>query len=107
VARTPRNDDPSTRTGRLKLATRTFHTQTIGQDLALVYRRGKKSSAWSVRLGQGANQYTYAKLGEADDYRDADGEEVMTYLQAIEACRRTPPGVASYPSTCPRPRSLI
>lgn len=76
-----------TRTGRLKLAPERRHSAPIGRGLALIYRRGQKAGFWSARILKPDGGHALHRLGEADDYRDADGEHVLSYYQAQDAAR--------------------
>src|SRR5271165_1239264 len=59
---------------------------TIDGAVALGYRKGEKAGTWHVRLRiKGA--YRRDALGIADDFRDADGRQVLDYWQAQAAAR--------------------
>jgi integrase len=83
MARSVRSNPLETRTNRLKLASReTLYFVTIGEGLALGYRRTMKGNGtWQVRLWIG-DKYVKHTLGEADDFMDADGANVLTFFQA-------------------------
>ena len=54
------------------------------------YRKGEKAGTWHVRLRlKGA--YRRDALGIADDFRDADGRQVLDYWQAQAAARTAAP----------------
>lgn len=83
MARSVRSNPLETRTNRLKLASRdTLYFVTIGEGLALGYRRTVKGNGtWQARLWTG-DRYVKHTLGEADDFMDEDGENVLTFFQA-------------------------
>lgn len=87
MARSVRSNPLATRTNRLKLVTGKRVYVTIGEGLALGYRRpGKGNGTWQARLWTG-ERYIKHVLGEADDYMDADGSHVTTFFQAQEKAR--------------------
>jgi integrase len=77
-----------TPTARRKLPTRlkAYYT-TISPGIYLGYRRNIGAGTWSVRYtGHGAD---WAKrIALADDLEPADGRDVLTYWQAIDAARK-------------------
>jgi integrase len=60
---------------------------TVGENLCLGYRKGKKGGKWLARL-RVDGEYDYKPLGEADDARPADGVSTLSYAQAQDAARR-------------------
>jgi site-specific recombinase XerD len=87
MARTHRSTSIETRTSRSKLATGKRFWINVGEGIALCYRRTEKGfGTWTARLWL-AQQYRFTTLGEADDYRDADGEIVLSYYQAFDKAR--------------------
>jgi hypothetical protein len=53
----------------------------LGVGVHLGYRRNQLDGAWVVRAGK---PYWIKNIGLADDYRDANRGEVLTYSQALE-----------------------
>lgn len=87
MARTHRNTALETRTARLRLPAGKRHWISVGEGIALCYRRTEKGfGTWTARLWL-AKEYRFAALGEADDYRDADNEKVLNYFQAFDKAR--------------------
>lgn len=75
-------NDFRNRTNRFKqLEAGRYHQTIADEGIYLLYRRGPKRSVWYVRLRDGKQR----SLGLADDYQDADGENVLTYTQAMHA----------------------
>jgi hypothetical protein len=86
MARRLRSPKLENRTSRLRLAIRKKpYSASIAPGVVLQYRRNKGPGAWGVRLTSGKDQ-TH-RLGTADDYADADGRDVLDYLQAHDAAR--------------------
>ncbi len=89
MARTSRSSGLETRTNRLKLAGGKAEFVAIGAGLSLGYRRSLNKAGngtWQVRLWTG-EKYVKHALGDADDYLDADGANVLTYWQASNKAR--------------------
>lgn len=59
---------------------------TIHKSVALGYRKGVHGGTWHVRLRLGG-AYRRQELGVADDHREADDREVLTYWQAQDKAR--------------------
>lgn len=72
-----------TRTNRRKLASRdTLYFVTVGEGLALGYRcTVKGNGTWQARLWTG-DKYVKHTLGEADEFMEADGDNVLMFFQA-------------------------
>jgi len=81
VPATRQQNDFRNRTNRFKhLAAGKYHQTIADEGIYLLYRRGPKKSVWYVRP-RGAQQRS---IGLADDYQDADGDDVLTYHQAVQ-----------------------
>lgn len=88
MARSQRSSRLENRTARLKLPLGTRHFVTIGDSLALAYRRTERGyGTWQARYWDGS-KYHYRNLGEADDFKEDNGEDVLTYYQAQDAARK-------------------
>lgn len=88
MARTKRSYQIDNRTARLKLPTEKRFFSIVGKDAALCYRRDKNGiGTFSLRLYIGDKKYSYFPIGEADDFKNADGETVFTYFEAAEKAR--------------------
>jgi integrase len=82
MARSQRSSTLDNRTARLKLAMGTRKFVTIGKGLALCYRRTEaRYGTWQARAWDG-RRYHYGNLGRADDYQDANGDDMLDYYQA-------------------------
>lgn len=113
MARTVRDATLETRSARCRLKARHEpYWKALDRGFHLGYRKGSRGGMWSVRafLGDcvGAKRYHKAVIGIADDVRDADGIEVLSYSQAqakartwyIQMSRRAadqePDGIGTY-----------
>lgn len=83
MARTVRNAKIDTPSGRARLPVRREpHWTVISQGAALGYRKGTKGGTWIARLRDDAGKQHYEALGAADDARDANGDDVLSFAQA-------------------------
>ena len=77
-----------TKTSRAKLTPRSaVYAQTLSGGRALCYRirRAGHPGRWLLRTAKPQGGYNMEVLGVADDITDADGTDVLTYAQALEA----------------------
>jgi integrase len=90
MARSPRASRLETRTARLKLKVRQkpYDFTTISPGIALGYRRNRAAGTWVLRAADGHGGNWTKRVGLADDHEDADGANVLTWWQAIEATRK-------------------
>ena len=87
MARSIRSNKLETRTSRLKLEVKTYFVITIGESLSIRYRRPTTGNGtWQVRI-RAENKYIHHVIGEADDYIDANGDNILSFYQAQEKCR--------------------
>ena len=78
------------RDARLKLAVQKEpYWRLISEGCHLGYYRGQRFGTWIARYKVAGSSGGYAKktLGQADDVRDADGEEILTFKQADDSAR--------------------
>ncbi|MGA7750344.1 MAG: tyrosine-type recombinase/integrase [Gallionella sp.] len=87
MARSTRNSNLENRTARLLLPVGKMHYVAIGKGLILTYRRGERTSTWYFKIPDG-DGYLVAKLGQADDYQDANGVDILDYFQAQDKARQ-------------------
>lgn len=88
IAQATRDSKLETRTARAKLPARHEpYWRLIGQGLYLGYRIGPQGSKWLVRYYTG-HKYIKRVLAEADDHRDANDIDVLTYFQAQDKAGR-------------------
>ena len=78
----------TTRAARAKLATG-VHWRSIDPDTHLGYRRAMHGGRWLVRWYKGNGKYAQEPIGTADDALDADGNQTLSFQQAVSRARRT------------------
>ena len=78
------------RTARARLGARNKpYWRTLSEGAHLGYRRGARKGTWVARyfsVERGA--YVTSAIAEADDIRDADGRDILSYKQAFDAALR-------------------
>jgi hypothetical protein len=87
-----------TRTSRLKLPIAGkphLWTPIAPGGVSLGYRRNGKVGSWVIRLSNGRSGYRTSRVGYADDHQDADGDQILTWFQAVEAARKLAKGGAA------------
>jgi len=84
MARTKRSAKLDTRNARKKLKTGQMHQERLSTGQYIAYRKPTTGGAgtWLARWRNDAGKITQTRLGAADDFQDADGEEILTYPQA-------------------------
>ncbi len=89
MARTKFSNPFKNRTNRFShLEAGKYHTTSVDEGIYLLYRRGPKKSMWYVRVpAAGEGQRWQRPLGLADDYQDADGRDVLSYVQASDLAK--------------------
>jgi len=84
----PRAARVESATGRRRLGVRKKpYWLTISPGIGLGYRRNQGAGTWSVRVTDGHGADWIKRLALADDYEPADGSNILTYWQAIDAAR--------------------
>src|SRR5262245_44082636 len=85
MARRPKDSRIETREARVRLAQRYEpYWRQVAPGLAVGYVRGARGGVWRARVAAGG-AYRKGRLGLSDDHVDADGREILTYGQAVEA----------------------
>ena len=89
MARTLRDANLETRAARSRLKVRAKpYFRTLEEGCHLGYRRLKnRSGTWCARHYVGNQTYEVEAIGTADDFSDADGLAVLSYVQAQAAAR--------------------
>lgn len=87
MARAVRDGNLGSRNARLALpASAKPHYRTITTGLALGYKRtGGDAGRWIARRYTGDRRYAIHTIGLADDHRDANGIDVLTFAEAQKA----------------------
>ncbi len=89
MPRSQRSNSFGTRTSRFKhISAGKEYWTPADEGVSLGYRRGKTKSVWYVRTYQGGGKYKQRPIGLADDYQDADGEQILTYFQAQDRAKQ-------------------
>ena len=85
------------RTDRLKLPQRRApHGLTnIAPGIRLGYRRTKSAGTWVLECTNGMSGEWQKRVGVADDYEEANGEDVLTFWQAADKARTMARGTAT------------
>lgn len=87
MARTNRALKLENRTNRLKLPMGKRHWATVGEGIAIAYRRTEEGfGTWQARVWLD-EKYHYQNIGQADDYLDADNLKILDYFQAYDKVR--------------------
>ena len=88
MARAARDNRLNNRTNRLKLEVGKRYYLAISEGLSLMYRRTEKNfGTWSARIKSNDGKDKMVRIGPADDYQDADGENFLSFPQAQEKAR--------------------
>lgn len=88
MARTARDTRLETRNARLTLKQRREpYWRIIHEGAALGYRKGSRGGFWIARHYGLDKKRRYVSLGVADDIADANGQTVLTFMQAQEKAR--------------------
>jgi integrase len=93
MARKVRHSRLESRTARLKLAIQKKpHTgPALADGATLLYRRrSQKNGTWVLKAAAGDGRersYWTKRIGEADDYAEADGEKVLTFYQVQDKAK--------------------
>lgn len=88
MARSVRAARLETRTARLKLGIGVRHWKTIGKGFSLAYRRTVDGyGTWQARLFDSKKGYSFQALGRADDFQEANGIDVLDFIQAQAKAR--------------------
>ena len=85
MARTKRSASLDSRTKRLALPLEKFHCEQLRRGGYLIYRRPRSRAAgtWYARwIDPDSKKPSQVRLGEADDFQDAEGVSVFTFAQA-------------------------
>jgi integrase len=88
MARSIRASTLETRSARLRLPVSIKPTFVrVAKGLGLGYRRNKSGGVWVMRVADGKRSSWVRTIGAADDFTDADGNDVLTYWQAQDKVR--------------------
>src|SRR5579883_2787603 len=89
MARRFRSEQLETRSARLKLAVRKKpYFVKVGTGIGLGYRRNRFAGTWIVRVADGRGGNSVQAFATADDYADANANDVLDYWQAQQKARQ-------------------
>lgn len=89
MARRLKSPKLDTRSARASLKVRdTPYWISISPGRSLGYRKGKKAGKWQAQFTAEDGSRPKTTLGTADDTEDADGKDILSYAEALEAARR-------------------
>jgi integrase len=103
MGRTVRDSRLESREARSKLShreSREPYWRSIHAGLHLGYRRGARGGVWIVRVNHDG-AYRKVTIGRADDLRDANGENILSYRQALDRAQRTADEISGPPPPAP------
>jgi integrase len=88
MARSTRSTQLETRSARLRLpvAKKPVFVR-IAPRIGLGYRRNRTAGTWVARVADGSGGNWIRRFGVADDFEDADGNQVLDFWQAQEKAR--------------------
>ncbi len=108
MARTIRGGSLERRAARLKLAPRSrpYWIASARAGLHLGYRRlPNQNGTWIARTYQGRSGcYQHRAFAQADDYIESDGDEVLSYYEAVQRIAGAAPPVDTPAPTTSRMR---
>jgi integrase len=88
MARAIRSSTLETRSARLKLPVSIKPTFIrVAKGLGLGYRRNKSGGVWVMRVADGKRSSWVRTIGAADDFAEADANDVLTFWQAQDKVR--------------------
>src|SRR5262244_3085802 len=84
MARAIRSSTFETRSARLKEISVSIKPTfvRVAKGLGLGYRRNKSGGVWVMRVADGKRSSWVRTIGAADDFAEADGNNVLTFWQA-------------------------
>ena len=88
MARAIRSPTLETRSARLRLPVSVKPTFVrVAKGLGLGYRRNKSGGVWVMRVADGKRGNWVRTIGAADDFAEADGNDVLTFWEAQDKVR--------------------
>jgi len=88
MARSIRSSTLETRSARLRRPVAIKPTFVrVAKGLGLGYRRNKSGGVWVMRVADGKRGSWVRTIGAADDFAEADGNDVLTFWQAQDKVR--------------------
>lgn len=89
MARVVRDSNLESRTARARLKQRSEpYWRALEMGIHLGYRKRSGPGTWAARRLNAAKRYQEERLGQADDFADATGTDILNYSEAQAAARR-------------------
>jgi integrase len=60
----------------------------LARGIIQLYRRNKGNGTWIAKVSNGHNDYWTKRVGDADDFDEADGKVVLTFFQAQDRIKK-------------------
>jgi integrase len=73
---------------RLKIRRTPYSGPSLARGISLMYRRNKTNGTWVLKASDGHGAYWTKGFALADDFEDADANNVLTFYQAQDAARK-------------------
>src|SRR6476660_9120390 len=73
---------------RLKIRRRPYSGPSLARGISLMYRRNKTNGTWVLKASNGHSAYWTKAFALADDFEDADAQNVLTFYQAQDQARK-------------------
>jgi hypothetical protein len=84
---------------KLAVSSKPYAFAPVAPGAGLGYRRNRTGpGAWVIRIADGKGSYQTRNIGLADDLADADGDQVLSFFQAVDRGRKFAKGDA--PEAC-------
>jgi len=89
MARKVRNSLLESRSARLKLAVRRkpYGTVPLARGASMLYRRNRGNGTWVAKVSDGSGNYWTRRIGEADDFDNSDGKNILDFYQAQDVAK--------------------
>jgi len=103
MARKVRYSALESRSARLKLNVRgrPYSGPSLGRGISQNYRRCKGNGSWVAKVSNGHGRYWTDAVGQADDYDDADGKDILDFWQAQDVIKKLARGEDGSADTAP------
>ena len=85
---------------RLKIRRRPYSGPSLARGVALLYRRNKTNGTWVLKASDGHGKYWTQGFALADDFDDADAQNVLTFYQAQDQAKKLARGDDGSPGQC-------
>ena len=86
---------------RLKIRRRPYSGPSLARGISLMYRRNKTNGTWVLKASDGRGKYWTQGFALADDFEDADAQNVLTFYQAQDQAKKLARGDDGSPDSAP------